>query len=147
MIRIESVHIEELRGIRKLGLSLDQKTFAVSGPNGYFQTAILLGTSVSGRVEADVAFQYPTVAERESFAAEAARDAGSLAARIAAAGIQRPANWSDLGSSARDAWEERQVRSLDRAARRSAALAEQDAIRRERWAEGGADAAERRVRP
>jgi hypothetical protein len=50
----------------------------------------------------------------------------ALADRIAAAGIVRPINWDELGSSAKDAWEERMVRSLDRAERRAAALAERD---------------------
>ena len=36
----------------------------------------------------------------------------ALAAGIEQAGIPRPGNWEELGSSARDLWEERQVRSL-----------------------------------
>lgn len=41
MIRIESVHIEEVRGIRKLDLSLGQKTFAISGPNGSGKSGVI----------------------------------------------------------------------------------------------------------
>jgi DNA repair exonuclease SbcCD ATPase subunit len=41
VIRIESVHIEEMRGIRKLDLSLDQKTFAISGPNGSGKSGVI----------------------------------------------------------------------------------------------------------
>jgi len=41
VIRIESVHIEEVRGIRKLDLSLAQKTFAVSGPNGSGKSGVI----------------------------------------------------------------------------------------------------------
>ena len=41
MIRIESVHVEEVRGIRKLDLSLSQKTFAISGPNGSGKSGVL----------------------------------------------------------------------------------------------------------
>jgi hypothetical protein len=41
VIRIESVHIEEMRGIRKLGLSFGQKTFAISGPNGSGKSGVI----------------------------------------------------------------------------------------------------------
>ena len=34
MIKLESAHIEEVRGIRKLDLDLRKETFAISGPNG-----------------------------------------------------------------------------------------------------------------
>ena len=34
MIRIESVHIKEVRGIRDLKLTMSQGTFVVCGPNG-----------------------------------------------------------------------------------------------------------------
>ena len=41
MIRIESVHIEETRGIRKLDLAFGQKTFAISGPNGSGKSGVI----------------------------------------------------------------------------------------------------------
>lgn len=41
MIRIESVHIEEMRGIRNLDLSLGQRTFAISGPNGSGKSGVI----------------------------------------------------------------------------------------------------------
>lgn len=41
MIRIESVHIEEMRGIRKLDLAPEQKTFAISGPNGSGKSGVI----------------------------------------------------------------------------------------------------------
>ena len=34
MIKLESVHIEEIRGIRKLDLNFGKEKFAISGPNG-----------------------------------------------------------------------------------------------------------------
>ena len=41
MIKIESVHIEEMRGIRKLDLAPNQKTFAISGPNGSGKSGVI----------------------------------------------------------------------------------------------------------
>ena len=41
MIKIESVHIEETRGIRKLDLAFGQKTFAISGPNGSGKSGVI----------------------------------------------------------------------------------------------------------
>jgi recombinational DNA repair ATPase RecF len=41
VIRIESVHIEEMRGIRKLDLTLEGKTFAISGPNGSGKSGVI----------------------------------------------------------------------------------------------------------
>ena len=41
MIKIESVHIEETRGIRKLDLAFGQKTFAISGPNGSGKSGVV----------------------------------------------------------------------------------------------------------
>lgn len=41
MIKIESVHIEEIRGIRKLDLAPGQKTFAISGPNGSGKSGVV----------------------------------------------------------------------------------------------------------
>jgi DNA repair exonuclease SbcCD ATPase subunit len=34
VIKLESVHIEETRGIRKLDLNFGKEKFAISGPNG-----------------------------------------------------------------------------------------------------------------
>jgi len=34
VIKLESVHIEEIRGIRKLDLNFGKEKFAISGPNG-----------------------------------------------------------------------------------------------------------------
>ncbi len=41
MIKINSAHIEEFRGIRNLDLKLDGKTFAVSGPNGSGKSGVI----------------------------------------------------------------------------------------------------------
>ncbi|MFG0252403.1 MAG: AAA family ATPase [Phycisphaerales bacterium JB038] len=41
MIQIDEVHIEEVRGIRKLTLSLDRKTFAIQGPNGSGKSGVV----------------------------------------------------------------------------------------------------------
>jgi recombinational DNA repair ATPase RecF len=41
VIRLESVHIEEMRGIRKLDIALEQKTFAISGPNGSGKSGVI----------------------------------------------------------------------------------------------------------
>ena len=41
MIKLESVHIEELRGIRKLDINLHKATFAISGPNGSGKSGVI----------------------------------------------------------------------------------------------------------
>lgn len=41
MIQIESVHIEELRGIRNLTLTLNKGTFVISGPNGSGKSGVV----------------------------------------------------------------------------------------------------------
>lgn len=41
MIKIESVHIEELRGIRKLDLAVDRETLAIYGPNGSGKSGVI----------------------------------------------------------------------------------------------------------
>lgn len=41
MIKIEEVHIEEVRGIRKLKLSLERKSFAIQGPNGSGKSGVV----------------------------------------------------------------------------------------------------------
>lgn len=41
MIKLESVHIEEVRGIRKLDLDLRKEKFAISGPNGSGKSGVI----------------------------------------------------------------------------------------------------------
>src|SRR5438105_13110911 len=41
MIKLESAHIEELRGIRKLNLDFNKATFAISGPNGSGKSGVI----------------------------------------------------------------------------------------------------------
>lgn len=41
MIKLESIHIEEVRGIRKLDLDFQKKTFAISGPNGSGKSGVI----------------------------------------------------------------------------------------------------------
>ena len=41
MIRLESAHIEEVRGIRKLDIDFAGKTFAISGPNGSGKSGVI----------------------------------------------------------------------------------------------------------
>src|ERR1700722_4989764 len=41
MIKLESVHIEEVRGIRKLDLNFAQEKFAISGPNGCGKSGVI----------------------------------------------------------------------------------------------------------
>jgi hypothetical protein len=41
MIKLESVHIEEVRGIRKLDLDFRKEKFAISGPNGSGKSGII----------------------------------------------------------------------------------------------------------
>lgn len=41
MIRLESVHIEEVRGIKKLDIDLQKSTFAISGPNGSGKSGVI----------------------------------------------------------------------------------------------------------
>lgn len=41
MIKLESVHIEETRGIRTLDITFDQKNFAISGPNGSGKSGVI----------------------------------------------------------------------------------------------------------
>lgn len=41
MIKLESVHIEELRGIRKLDIDFQRATFAISGPNGSGKSGVI----------------------------------------------------------------------------------------------------------
>ena len=41
MITLESAHIEEVRGIRKLDLDFQRKTFAISGPNGSGKSGVI----------------------------------------------------------------------------------------------------------
>lgn len=41
MIKLESVHIEEVRGIRKLDLDIRKEKFAISGPNGSGKSGVI----------------------------------------------------------------------------------------------------------
>lgn len=41
MIKLESVHIEEVRGIRKLDIDFAKETFAISGPNGSGKSGVI----------------------------------------------------------------------------------------------------------
>jgi recombinational DNA repair ATPase RecF/DNA uptake protein ComE-like DNA-binding protein len=41
MIKLESAHIEEVRGIRKLDIDLERQTFAISGPNGSGKSGVI----------------------------------------------------------------------------------------------------------
>lgn len=41
MIKLESVHIEEVRGIRKLDIDFGKQTFAISGPNGSGKSGVI----------------------------------------------------------------------------------------------------------
>lgn len=41
MIRLESAHIEEVRGIRKLDIDFAKATFAISGPNGSGKSGVI----------------------------------------------------------------------------------------------------------
>src|ERR1035441_6394407 len=41
MIKLESAHIEEVRGIRKLELDFRMETFAISGPNGSGKSGVV----------------------------------------------------------------------------------------------------------
>ena len=52
MIKLESAHIEEMRGIRKLGIDFAQKTFAISGPNGSGKSGVIdaIEFGLTGRI-------------------------------------------------------------------------------------------------
>jgi recombinational DNA repair ATPase RecF len=41
MIKLESIHVEEVRGIRKLDLDFGRENFAISGPNGSGKSGII----------------------------------------------------------------------------------------------------------
>lgn len=41
MIKLESAHIEEVRGIRKLDIDFGKQTFAISGPNGSGKSGVI----------------------------------------------------------------------------------------------------------
>ena len=41
MIKLESAHIEEVRGIRKIDIDFRKETFAISGPNGSGKSGII----------------------------------------------------------------------------------------------------------
>src|SRR5271156_6661510 len=41
MIKLETAHIEEMRGIRKLDIDFRKGTFAISGPNGSGKSGVI----------------------------------------------------------------------------------------------------------
>ena len=41
MIKLETAHIEEVRGIRKLDIDFGKETFAISGPNGSGKSGVI----------------------------------------------------------------------------------------------------------
>jgi DNA repair exonuclease SbcCD ATPase subunit len=41
MIKLDSIHIEEMRGIRKLDIDFQRGTFAISGPNGSGKSGVI----------------------------------------------------------------------------------------------------------
>src|ERR1700722_2431213 len=41
MIKLESIHIEEVRGIRKLDLDFQKEKFAICGPNGSGKSGVI----------------------------------------------------------------------------------------------------------
>ena len=41
MIKLESAHIEEVRGIRKLDINFQKGTFSISGPNGSGKSGVI----------------------------------------------------------------------------------------------------------
>ena len=41
MIKLESAHIEEVRGIRSLDIDFERGTFAISGPNGSGKSGVI----------------------------------------------------------------------------------------------------------
>src|ERR1700749_4569763 len=41
VIKFESAHIEEVRGIRKLDIDFRKETFAISGPNGSGKSGVI----------------------------------------------------------------------------------------------------------
>src|SRR6266478_9342362 len=43
MIKLESIHIEEVRGIRKLDIDFHKEPFAISGPNGSGKSGVIDG--------------------------------------------------------------------------------------------------------
>jgi Fe-S cluster assembly ATPase SufC len=45
MIKLERAHTEEVRGILRLDVELDQATFAISGPNGSGKSGISMRSS------------------------------------------------------------------------------------------------------
>src|SRR2546427_9849010 len=41
MIKLETAHIEEMRGVRKLDIDFGKSTFAISGPNGSGKSGVI----------------------------------------------------------------------------------------------------------
>lgn len=59
-----------------------------------------------------------SIEERLRFYAERDARAQAIRDRIAAAGIKRPINWDEMGSSEKDLWEEGALRAIARRERR-----------------------------
>ena len=55
MIKLESAHIEEVRGIRKLDIDFRGETFAISGPNGTGKSGVIdaIEFGLTGKSAAD----------------------------------------------------------------------------------------------
>jgi predicted ATP-binding protein involved in virulence len=45
VIKLESAHIEEVRGIRNLDIDFRKSTFAISGPNGSGKSGVIDATN------------------------------------------------------------------------------------------------------
>ncbi len=41
MIRVQTIHIQEFRGIRNLSLNLDAQSFGICGPNGTGKSGVV----------------------------------------------------------------------------------------------------------
>jgi AAA domain len=52
VIKLESAHIEEVRGVRKLDIDLGKETFAISGPNGSGKSGVIdaIEFGLTGRI-------------------------------------------------------------------------------------------------
>ena len=53
VIKLESAHIEEVRGIRKLDIDFSKGTFAISGPNGSGKSGVIdaIEFALTGQIE------------------------------------------------------------------------------------------------
>ena len=55
-----------------------------------------------------------TIEEKAAWIAEREARNQKIKDRITAAGISYPMGWSEMGSSEKDLWEDRMIRSIDR---------------------------------